>query len=40
MLGDGIMVNFVSYEALKPNVDIDKYPELNTMDEMQYPFMH
>ena len=39
MLGGGIMVNFVSYEALKPNVDIDKYPELKTMDEMQYPFM-
>lgn len=39
MLGGGIMANFVSYEALKPNVDIDKYPELNTMDEMEYPFM-
>lgn len=39
MLGGGIMVNFVSYEALKPNVDIDEYPEFKTMDEMKYPFM-
>ena len=38
MLGGGIMVNFVSYESLKPNVNIDEYPELR-MDEMKYPFM-
>ena len=38
MLGGGIMVNFVSYESLKPNVNIDEYPELR-MDEIKYPFM-
>lgn len=38
MLGDGIMVNFVSYESLKPNVNIDEYPEFK-MDEIKYPFM-
>ena len=38
MLGGGIMVNFVSYELLKPNVNIDEYPELR-MDEIKYPFM-
>lgn len=38
MLGGGIMVNFVSYESLKPNVNIDEYPELK-MDEIKYPFM-
>lgn len=38
MLGGGIMVNFVSYESLKPNVNIDEYPELR-MDKIKYPFM-
>lgn len=34
------MVDFVTYKPLKPNVDKDKYPELNdTLSTFDYPFL-
>lgn len=40
MRENGHMVDFVNYEPLKPNVDKDKYPELNdTLSTFDYPFL-